>query len=87
MGEINYTLINAREALGLNRREISDAIGIPIMIYGSYEAGRMNPPKKRQDKIVEFFEDKGLLVHGKYLFQNGNVDLESNLGKELDWDF
>jgi DNA-binding XRE family transcriptional regulator len=85
--EKNYSLINAREELGLNRLQISKEIGIPIMVYGSYEANRMDPPKETQDKIVNFFQDNGLLVSQKYLFQK-NYKGETILKKgDLEFDF
>ncbi len=64
----NAALIGAREKLGFTQKQVAEQIGINQQTYGLYERMRSYPSIEIQEKICDFYKNKGIFLIKEIVF-------------------
>lgn len=69
MGDLDRTLRTRREALGLDRAELAERVGVDPETISRWENGEVVPPPKRLAKVAQVLELDldHVLEYGGYL--------------------
>jgi DNA-binding XRE family transcriptional regulator len=64
-----HAFYQARKKLGLSQKDVANAVEIHVTSYQSIESGDSDPKFSTYKKIIELFEEKGIVFN-----QNGKIE-------------